>query len=114
MKKLLDIIIECSKKGIPSHTGWDEENKSLCFDVDGFSKSGTATLFVKDKEVYSKTRYGQEDKIDNFDDLASIAWDWYIQYSDREVFKNPGCWADVFIEKGWPKEVQTKEYITTR
>ena len=42
---LEELIIECIKHGIrPCCVDYDPETNSLCYELDGFSKSGTATL----------------------------------------------------------------------
>ena len=42
---LEELVIECIKNGIrPCCVDYDPETNSLCYELNGFSKSGTATL----------------------------------------------------------------------
>lgn len=81
------------------------------YDVPGFSKSGHVTLFESKGQIYASARYNETTEINNFDDLISLAWDWYVRYKDRPPFENPdSIWTPYFIEKGWIKKVMKYEY----
>lgn len=83
----------------------------LGYDVPGFSKSGNVTLFEANGKIFASARYNETTEITCFDDLVSLAFDWYVRYKDREPFENPdSIWAPYFIEKGWIKKVMKYEY----
>ncbi len=101
MKLMLEKIVEnCLKYGINVETTLAEDN-SIAYVVDGFSKSGTALLYVGDDAVICETRYDRIDHVLTFNDLAYIAYEWFCNYKDREPFDKPDPkWEIVFREMG--------------
>ena len=100
-EKFENLVKEIFSKGI-SIVGADMVGESLAFEVDGFSKSGTAMIYEADGKMYSKTRYNTVDEITCFKDLAKIAFDWNQGYIDREPFTTYSKqWKPYFEEYGW-------------
>ena len=62
------LVIECIKNGIrPCCVDYDPETNSLCYELDGFSKSGTATLEkTATGGIALKARYNQVTHIETF------------------------------------------------
>lgn len=84
---------------------------NLAFVIEIGSKTGIGTLYEEDGKVYLNTRYNQTDEITCFKDISNIAFDWYIRYSDREVFNSPSKpWATIWIKEGKIEEQLTKSY----
>ena len=72
MKKMIEKIIkECNDYGIEVST--ENRNGEIAYRVNGFSKSGSALLYVEDDVIICETRYDQKDHIITFIDLALIA-----------------------------------------
>jgi len=84
--ELVSILLEngltCSGVNLTS------DNK-LGFVFNGFSKSGTATLFEDNGKIFCHTRYNTVDEIFCGDDLIRVAFHWWNDYRDREPFNNP-------------------------
>lgn len=104
--KLENLIKEVLKNGIMvtgvslAPVGRD----GLAYEVDGFSKSGTALLYQAfDGSIVCKTRYDRYDQIETFEDLAAVAFDWNAGYCDREPFGWDSNWLPVFEKYGWVK-----------
>ena len=77
-KRIEDILIECLKRGVPV-TGVDYNNEleTLEFELQGFAKSGSATLTKDiDNNVILKTRYNEIDYVETFEDVARVASRW--------------------------------------
>lgn len=112
-EKFYNLIKECLTKGIlisgvdlvsiVYDEASDKKEQVLGFMLNGFSKSGTATLYeIPDGNIELITRYNQIDKINDFEDIARVAFDWYVNYKDRETFRLPDeNWADIFCGYGW-------------
>jgi len=96
MKILLDKIIEeCTNRNIK--VSIERKDDEIAYRVMGFSKSGSALLYVEDETLICETRYGQKDHIMTFKDLSTVAMHWYENYKDREPFKYPEEeWEPVF------------------
>lgn len=105
-----EIVKECLKRGIYVSGVELWENDTLAYIIEGFSKSGTATLYTENEQIKCKTRYGQIDTIEDFRDLAYVAFEWNKGYSDREPFGWDHRWAPIFIEYGW---LEKKERLIT-
>jgi len=97
MKEQLDRIIKkCLKYEIPVRLEVDDNGEEFYF-VDGFSKSRKAKLSCREDFILCETRYGREDKIITFIDLAYIAKHWYNNYKGDSKFKEPHPgWKVVF------------------
>lgn len=111
--KVEDLIKECLTKGILCN-GVGIEEGNLSYDLLGFSKSGTAKIFESDNCIYCVTRYNTVDIINSFDDLVHVAFSWYTNYINKEVFSAPDSrWLPHFIELGLIKEVEEthKKYV---
>lgn len=96
MKIMLDKIIEeCTNRNIKVYI--ERKDDGIAYRVMGFSKSGSALLYIEDEVLICETRYGQKDHIINFNDLALVAIHWYENYKDREPFNYPEEeWEPVF------------------
>lgn len=89
------------------------EDKIIAYLVDGFSKSGIATLYYNfnTDEIICETRYNKKITINSFEDLSDEAWYWYLSYKDREPFTEPSSyWTPIWVEEGKLKPVTT--YVT--
>ena len=73
---LEELIIECIKHGMrPCCVDYDPETNSLCYELNGFSKSGTATLEkTATGGIVLKARYNQVTSIETFEDIARVAY----------------------------------------
>lgn len=68
------------------------------------SKTRTGRLFANKGKVILEIRYQSRDEIESFDDIAYVAYGWYIDYKDGEPFTSPDSnWVKIFQEKGWIK-----------
>jgi hypothetical protein len=109
---LLEIITECVKRDILVEVLYNRTHPScgqLEFVVGGFSKSGTAILRDTPDGIVAYTRYNGEDEIKSFEDLARVAYYWYLDYKDREPFTQPSTyWAETFVEFGWLQKKTTQ------
>lgn len=108
-----DIVKECLKRNIYVSGVELGPNDSLKYIIDGFSKSGTAALYAENGIIKCKTRYGQIDEIEDFRDLAYVAFIWNKGYCNREPFGWSHLWVPTFIEFGWleKKEKTITEYL---
>ena len=106
-EKLQSIIEKCAQLNIPVRIAKNASGK-ICYEVDGFSKSGIATLYIKEDKIICETRYNTFDEIENFDDLSLVAYEWYVNYMTRSPFESPSSfWAEYWIEKGYiQKEIK--------
>lgn len=87
------------------------EKDIIGYEVSGFSKSGTVTLYEKDNKIWAKARYNETTEITCFDDLIYLDWDWFLRYKDREPFQEPdSMWIPFFLEKGLIREVTRIDY----
>jgi len=111
--KIEDLILEILKKGVSIDSVTIVEDLDIIgYRVCGFSKSGTVTLFESKGKIFAEARYNETTEISNFDDLVSLAWDWYIRYRDRSPFESPDSnWVDHFVEKGWLKIVKDYKIV---
>ena len=108
MKNILNSIIEeCAERNIPVNISKHSSGK-ICYEIHGFSKSGTATLYINKNKIICETRYDNKEEIDSFYDLSLVALEWYMNYKDRNPFEHPAeYWAEYWVEKElMKKEVQ--------
>lgn len=105
MKKTLEKIIEeCVQHNVPVSVVKNSSGK-IAYEIDGFSKSGIATVYIKDDKIICETRYQTIDEIETFHDLAMVAYEWYVNYMSRSPFENPAnYWAEYWVEKGMMKK----------
>jgi hypothetical protein len=106
-EKLLTILQKCKNK----RGSWTIMPKGqIGFEVFGFSKSGSVTLYEEDGKIICLARYDERDEIESYDDLAHIAYSWHSRYKDRDVFSSPPSeWAEDFARLGLMK----KKTVTT-
>lgn len=108
--KIEELIKTCLQKGIYV-TGVNlDKNGNLSYTINGFSKSGTAEISEEDGKIICSTRYDTKDEIEDFDDLAYVAFRWNKNYIDRGYGWNYQ-WAPIFVENGWLKK-EVKEITT--
>ena len=99
--KFENLIKEIINKGIPI-VGTTIVGDSLAFEVNGFSKSGTALVYEEGDTMYSKTRYNTIDEISDFRDLAYVAFKWNDGYINRQPFTAyDSNWKPYFEEYEW-------------
>lgn len=101
---LEELVIECIKNGIrPCGVDYDCKTNSLCYEISGFSKSGTATLEKdKDGKIVLKARYNQVTLVETFEEIALVAFEWYDNYKDRCPFETlDERWKPFFEKYGW-------------
>lgn len=102
--KLFELAKEVASNEIPINSFEIEDGKPV-FEIQGFSKSGTAKLTYNDNgDIILKTRYDRVDIIETFYDIASVAYDWFYSRRDEYI---PGHWEKVYVDYGWI-EVKTK------
>ena len=109
---LIELITEVTKQNIPiTSIKWDKD-KGLVFEISGFTKSDVAELYVSSGNyIVCETRYNTFDEITSFEDLARVAFNWYIDYKHRSPFENPdGNWKPHWIKFGW---IKAKEKMIT-
>lgn len=98
MKEMLNKIIDkCYDNKLKVSV--EKRDEEYAFRVEGFSKSGSALLYVDGDEIICETRYGQKDHLLTFDDLVLVAKSWYENYRDRTPFEHPEPeWIPIFRE----------------
>lgn len=111
--KLTDFLIEILEKNplLNGLVGAKLHEGKLEFSLPGFSKSGEIWLKEVDETIFAEGRYRQITEISNYDDIVFLAWDWFVAYSERDVFSVPSeFWTWDFKRLGLIKEVQKTEY----
>lgn len=106
--KLLTILQKCKTK-----SGYWKimPNGQIGFEITGFSKSGTVTLYEEDDKIICLARYDERDEIESYDDLVYIAYSWYSRYKDRDVFSSPPSeWVEDFVRLGLMKKKTVTVY----
>jgi len=84
-----DFVKEIMKKNIPV-VGVKLIENTIGYEIGGFSKSGTVTLYQRqDNKIESVGRYGEKTIIESFNDLIFLSFNWYSKYKDREPFTQP-------------------------
>lgn len=104
-----EIIKECLKRKIYVSDVCLAENGNLAYSINGFSKSGTAEIYQDVNIVVCKTRYDTIDYIDNFENLALIAFQWNKNYADTYGWDS--SWLPIFEEYGWVKIIKEQKTI---
>lgn len=99
-----NLVKECLENGIDI-IDVELYNGELGYQIDGFSKSGTAFLYTDGDKLFLKTRYNQIDEIECFEDIASIAYEWNEGYCSRDPFGWDKRWVNVFKNFGWMKTI---------
>ena len=97
MDKLSEFVKDLIKRGIYV-SNVDIRNEELAYDINGFAKSGTGTLFIEDGKIKLETRYKRIDTIESLSDIVDVAYEWdygychkgniYGAYSVREEWMN--------------------------
>ena len=107
-----DIILECAKRNIPIRVEYCKEKKVLHYNIDGFSKSGHASIYYVGGAIFCKARYNQITQINSFSDLSDVAFDWYITYKDRNPFESPSqYWVEDWVKRGLMEKKLVTEYV---
>lgn len=105
---LESIVKDCLSRGIPvvKTASFDS---GVVYEVQGFSKSGIAKIYVDREKIICETRYQNLEEIYSFNDLAMVALEWYLKYKEIAQFEEPEpYWAEYWVEKG----IMSKSTIT--
>lgn len=115
MQRLFELATECVKNSITCELLYSSERNAPFFRIHIGSKTGGGDLY-EDSEggIVIETRYQKKNVVEFFDDIAFVAFDWYLNYKNREPFTQPDSqWVSIFEQKGWIKKIVKTEYITT-
>lgn len=86
----------------------------LQYEVNGFYKSGSVSLYETEEGIFVKARYEEVDKIESFEDLVYINYRWWLRSKERfEGWSVPNeNWLPHLLKYGYIKETTktTKEY----
>ena len=85
MNKLSEFVKDLIKRGIYV-SNVSIRNEELAYDINGFAKSGTGTLFIEDDKIKLETRYNQIDTIESLSDLVDVAYDWDQVYCSKNSY----------------------------
>ena len=85
MDKLSEFVKDLIKRGIYV-SNVSIRNEELAYDIDGFAKSGTGTLFIEDDKIKLETRYNRIDIIESLSDLVDVAYEWDKVYCRKNSF----------------------------
>ena len=103
MNKLSEFIKDLIKRGILI-SGVSIRNEELAYDIDGFAKSGTGTLFIEDDKIKLETRYNRIDIIESLSDLVDVAYEWDYGYCNKNniytVYSVREEWMNLYKEFG--------------
>lgn len=102
--KLEELVRECLIKGI-NVCGVELKDDKLAYKIDGFAKSGYALLYEEDGKIYSETRYNTIDEIEDFRDLAYVAYHWNSIGIPRGFSMDP-YWLPIFKEYGFDVNIK--------
>lgn len=100
---LSSIVIRSLKNGAQVTAELAPDKENIAYSISGFSKSGSALLYIKDEKIVCSTRYGQIDYIHEWEDLVVVAFDWWKDYKDRG-YNLPDEWRKEFIACNFIKE----------
>lgn len=97
--KLEELVRECLIKGI-NVCGVELKDNKPAYRINGFGKSGYAILYEKNDKIYSETRYNTIDEIEDFRDLAYVAYHWIEVSISRgcPIDSNDSNWFPIFKE----------------
>lgn len=110
MNKLFELALECAKNGHTVSLAINNENKPE-FTIHIGSKTGTGKFYEVNEIILLETRYNRISEIQSYDDIGEEAYDWYLNYKDREPFTQPdSAWADYFVKRGWLKKTTKTFY----
>lgn len=101
---LNSILMELLRRHIPVELRLDDQER-ITYVVNGFYKSGEVVLVsVDDDDDYllSRSRYGEEIGIFDWDDMVRLNYDWWIHSRDRhDGWKEPNSkWINEFVRLG--------------
>ena len=103
MNKLSEFVKDLIKRGIYV-SNVSIRNEELAYDIDGFAKSGTGTLFIEDGKIKLETRYKRIDTIESLSDLVDVAYDWDQVYCSKNsyytVYGVGEGWMNLYKEFG--------------
>ena len=103
MNKLSEFIKDLIKRGILI-SGVSIRNEELAYDINGFAKSGTGTLFIEDGKIKLETRYKRIDIIESLSDLVDVAFEWDYGYCNKNsiytVYSVSEEWMNLYKEFG--------------
>ena len=103
MNKLSEFVKGLIKRGIYV-SNVDIRNEELAYDINGFAKSGTGTLFIEDGKIKLGTRYNQIDTIKSLSDIVDVAYEWDYGYCNKNsiytVYSVGEEWMNLYKEFG--------------
>ncbi len=101
---LTSIVVRSLKNGASINAVLAPDGESIAYEISGFSKSGSATLYTTDNgNIICSTRYGQVDAIESWEDLVEVDFTWWSSYKDRG-YEMPDEWRKEFIACNFIKE----------
>ena len=112
MKILLEKIIKtCLERGISVELVLKGEE--ISYKIEGFSKTGTAHLYIEDDAIICETRYGRKDHILSFKDLVFVAFEWYENYKCEIPFEKPDeSWTETCKKYNLIESSEDDEYLS--
>ena len=103
MNKLSEFVKDLIKRGILV-SGVSIRNEELAYDINGFAKCGTGTLFIEDGKIKLETRYKRIDIIESLSDLVDVAFEWDYGYCNKNsiytVYSVSEEWMNLYKEFG--------------
>ncbi len=103
MEKLTELVKELIKRGVIV-SGVGIRNDELCYEINGFAKSGIGTLFIEDGQIKLETRYQQIDTIYSLRDIVGVAYEWDYSYCRKDsiytVYGVSPAWRKLYEEFG--------------
>ena len=103
MNKLNEFVKDLIKRGILV-SGVSIRNEELAYDINGFAKSGTGTLFIEDGKIKLETRYKRIDTIESLSDLVDVAYEWDYIFCNKNsiytVYSVSEEWMNLYKEFG--------------
>lgn len=86
---------------------YNKDTDSLCYKINGFAKSGEATLFTgSDNKIHMQTRYGRDKIINSIEDFLDEGYYWDSHYcvksdSIYNVYGISDEWKKIYIKYGY-------------
>ena len=103
MNKLSEFIKDLIKRGILV-SGVSIRNEELAYDINGFAKSGTGTLFIEDGKIKLETRYKRIDTIESISELVDVEYEWDYIFCNKNsiytVYSVSEEWMNLYKEFG--------------